>query len=96
VGADELREALATVLGVRAVVAKARRLFVLEGVRIHLDRVDGLGSFIELEGVVGADGSGDLARFEGLLPRLRRAFDIGDDDLLAASYSDLVPAPART
>src|SRR3954467_11482411 len=44
-----LREALAAALGTVAVVEKRRHLLVWEGVRIHLDRVDGLGDFVELE-----------------------------------------------
>ena len=85
---EEMREALASVLGVRIVVAKERRLFLREGVRIHLDRVDDLGDFIEFEGV--AEGEEDLGRFEALLADLRMAFAIKDADLLAASYSDLL------
>jgi adenylate cyclase, class 2 len=89
---DELREALASALGVRIVVAKERRLFLHEGVRIHLDRVEGLGEFIEFEGV--ARGEEDLGRFEALLADLRREFAIEDDDLLGTSYSDLLEAAA--
>jgi len=94
--AEDLREALSIVLGVRIVVTKARRLFILEDVRIHLDRVEGLGNFIEFEGVVGPDGSDGSARLETLLTELRRAFGIREDDLVAESYSDLVLALART
>ena len=35
----------------RVVVEKRRRLLLWEGVRIHLDEVEGLGSFVELEAV---------------------------------------------
>jgi adenylate cyclase class IV len=61
-------------------------------VRIHLDRVDGLGDFIEFEGVVDSDGDGDLERFEKLLTELRHSFGIGEGDLLEGSYSDLLLA----
>jgi predicted adenylyl cyclase CyaB len=84
----ELRGALASVLGVKVVVGKSRRLFTFEGVRIHLDRVDGLGDFIEFEGVA-ADGV-DPSGFTGLLDELRGSFGIRDEDLLRESYSDLV------
>lgn len=77
-------------------VDKARRLFVLDGVRIHLDRVDGLGDFIEFEGVVSSGDRDGPERFERLLTELRSAFGIRDDDLLAESYSDLALASART
>ncbi|HEY2478072.1 MAG TPA: class IV adenylate cyclase [Solirubrobacterales bacterium] len=89
----ELREALAAVLGITVVVTKARRLFLFEGVRIHLDRVDGLGDFIEFEGV--AEDGEDPARFTELLADLRRSFDIRDDDLLGEGYPDLLDAGRR-
>lgn len=88
----ELKAALSTVLGTRVVVSKARRLFIFEGVRIHLDRVDGLGNFIEFEAV--ATSEADLERFESLLADLRRSFEIDEGDLLSASYSDLLEAAA--
>jgi homotetrameric cytidine deaminase len=83
-----LREALDAALGTVVVVDKRRRLFLWEGVRIHLDRVEGLGAFVELEGVA-ADGS-DLAREADQVGRLRAELDIGDAALEAASYSDLL------
>ena len=46
---DGLREALDAALGTLVVVEKRRRLLLWEGVRIHLDEVEGLGSFLELE-----------------------------------------------
>jgi adenylate cyclase, class 2 len=86
----ELREALASVLGITVVVTKSRRLFIHEGVRIHLDRVEGLGDFIEFEGVV-VEGE-DPARFTSLLDGLRGSLGIRDEDLLRESYSDLLRA----
>jgi predicted adenylyl cyclase CyaB len=87
-----LKQALSALLGLQAVVSKARRLFVFEGVRIHLDRVERLGSFIELEGV--ATGDTDPADFEALLSDLRRSFEIDQSDLVGGSYSDLVASDA--
>jgi homotetrameric cytidine deaminase len=86
--ATALREALDAALGTVAVVDKRRRLFVYEGVRIHLDRVDGLGDFVELEGVAG-DRS-DLGREGELVARLRAELDIGDDAIEATGYADLL------
>jgi adenylate cyclase, class 2 len=83
-----LREALESVLGLTVVVTKSRRLFIYEGVRIHLDRVEDLGDFIEFEAVA-ADGE-DPTRFTALLEDLRASFEIRDEDLLRASYSDLL------
>src|SRR5215213_1650988 len=70
-----LRAALEATDGILAVVAKARRLLLWEdSVRIHLDAVEGLGSFLELEAVA-APGS-DLAREHDQVARLRDALAI--------------------
>jgi predicted adenylyl cyclase CyaB len=39
-------------LGTRGVVEKTRRLYLWKHTRIHLDTVEGLGSFLELETVI--------------------------------------------
>jgi predicted adenylyl cyclase CyaB len=46
-----MERALTRSLGVRGEVRKERRLFLWRHTRIHLDEVEGLGSFLELEGV---------------------------------------------
>jgi predicted adenylyl cyclase CyaB len=89
--ADEIKATLAIALGVRAVVAKERRLFIWEGVRIHLDRVGRLGHFVEFEAPAsggGIDASGATARVESL----RRALEVDSDALVAGSYCDLALA----
>lgn len=73
-------------LGITVVVSKERRLFFSKGVRIHLDRVDRLGNFIEFEGLA-ADGE-DIKHFEDPLTDLRQAFGVRDEDLVGGSYSD--------
>jgi predicted adenylyl cyclase CyaB len=93
--ASGLEEALASSLGITAVVRKERRLFLFEGVRIHLDSVEDLGSFIEFEGVAGPKDV-DLARFETQLVDLRRSFGIEDADLVGGSYCDLILAAAES
>jgi homotetrameric cytidine deaminase len=84
-----LREALAIALGTTVVVSKRRRLFIWENVRIHLDDVEGLGTFLELEAVVAPDGS-DLDDARAKVGRLRSELAITDDSLIAAGYSDLL------
>jgi homotetrameric cytidine deaminase len=80
-----LREALDAALGTLVVVDKRRRLLLYENVRIHIDEVEGLGSFVELEGVAAADS--DLAREHELVARLREELALGPP--VATSYSDL-------
>jgi homotetrameric cytidine deaminase len=87
--ANAVREALDAALGTVVVVAKRRRLFIWENVRIHLDDVDGLGTFLELEAIVAPDGS-DLAAARVKVARLRDELAIEEGSLVAASYSDLL------
>jgi homotetrameric cytidine deaminase len=84
----ELREALDAALGTLVVVAKRRRLLLLDNVRIHLDEVEGLGSFMELEAVAAPDS--DLAAEHDQVARLRGQLEIGDEALVGDSYSDLL------
>jgi adenylate cyclase class IV len=60
-----------------------------EDVRIHLDRVEELGSFIEFEAVV-ADDALDLVEARNHVENLRRRLEIADDDLITGSYCDLI------
>jgi homotetrameric cytidine deaminase len=84
-----LREALDGALGTVVVVAKRRRLFLWEHVRIHLDEVDGLGSFIEFEALVGPHTS-NLAEADAKVARLRAELAIDDRELVAVGYAELL------
>ena len=86
--AAELREALDAALGTLVVVTKRRRLLLSDSVRIHLDDVEGLGSFIELEAVAGPESDLDAERAQVAV--LRERLEIGDDALVGESYSDLL------
>ncbi|MBM4109318.1 MAG: class IV adenylate cyclase [Phycisphaerae bacterium] len=73
---------------VRAIVRKARELFLIENVRIHLDEVEGLGTFLEFEAQVG--GGHDERACRAALARLREAFAPALGEPVARSYCDLV------
>jgi homotetrameric cytidine deaminase len=85
---ENLAEALEATLGTVAVVSKRRHLFLWEGVRIHLDEVDDLGSFVELEAVL--PDAGDMATARSKVDRLRGELGISEDALVAVGYADLV------
>jgi homotetrameric cytidine deaminase len=90
--AAALKEALDAALGTLVVVDKRRRLLLWEGVRIHLDTVEGLGSFLELEGVAPEDS--DLSGERDRVGRLSEALGLDESRILADSYSDRLLAQA--
>jgi homotetrameric cytidine deaminase len=81
---EGLRASLDAALGTLVVVDKERHLLLHDGVRIHLDTVAGLGSFVELEGV--APPESDLGAEREKVARLREA--LGIEEILTDSYSD--------
>jgi homotetrameric cytidine deaminase len=90
---EGLRAALEETLGTRAIVVKRRRLLLWNDVRIHLDDVDRLGRFVELEAV--ASTGSDLAREHELVARLRAELEIADDAVIAAGYAELLGGGAE-
>jgi len=85
---EALKTVLQKSLGVRGIVRKQRTLYLVGQTRIHLDEVEGLGSFVELEVVLQAHQSHadgvQIAR--GLMVKL----EIQDSDLVEQAYIDLL------
>jgi predicted adenylyl cyclase CyaB len=88
---DVLRDLLGAALGVLAVVKKRRTLLVLDGTRIHLDNVEGLGSFLELEVPVHEDDTPARDTINWLLGELGLTWD----QCIRASYLDLTTETKR-
>jgi predicted adenylyl cyclase CyaB len=85
---EELRRILCASLGVVAVVSKTRTLYLHANVRIHLDEVDGLGNFVEFEGVL--EEGEDEGKTRKLMEDMQEQFEITQIDLVATSYGDLL------
>jgi adenylate cyclase class 2 len=86
---ENLKEVLAKTLGVTVTVDKIRALYLLQNVRIHLDEVSRLGTFIEFEAVITEDDD-EIPKAEEMLGRLRHEFRIEEKDLVPLSYADLL------
>lgn len=91
--APQLRSVLSVALGVKIVVRKRRELLDWKRVRIHLDDVEGLGSFLELEAVVSS--THPEPRCYDKLRLLTETLRIDPSDRIASSYSDLLLAADR-
>lgn len=74
------------------VVRKRRQIFMYQNVRIHLDEVEHLGTFLELEALVSP--SHDVARCHRTLGEIRQALEPALGELIAISYADLLAAEA--
>ncbi len=85
---DQLHECLRNALGVRAKVRKHRTVYWSGQTRIHLDEVEGLGSFLELEVVLRPDQS--VEEGEAEVKHLMGALEIEDEDLINVAYVDLL------
>jgi predicted adenylyl cyclase CyaB len=86
--AAAMKAALAAALGVRGAVRKRRAVYLWHNVRIHLDEVAGLGTFVEFEAVLSA--AEDEATAVARLEELGAALGILPADHLAPSYADLL------
>lgn len=86
--AGRLLTVLSQALGILGVVRKTRALYMLGRTRVHLDDVEGLGPFLELEVVLAPDEERESGRREAeeILARL----DVHEGDLLDGAYLDML------
>lgn len=85
---NPLHSLLTAALGKRCVVNKVRKLFLIGQTRVHVDTVDGLGDFMELEVVLRDEQSpeeGQQIAFD-----LMEKLGIDRSDLMATAYADLL------
>ncbi len=87
---DRWADVLGQMLGVTGAVRKKRTLYMVGQTRVHLDEVDGLGEFVELE-VVLAD---EQTEEDGALiaRELMAKLGIAEADLVEGAYVDLMIA----
>ena len=90
--AQGMRSALAAACGVLGRVRKLRLLLMAGRTRIHLDAVDGLGHFLELEVVLqdGEDDRDGVGEAQALLARL----GVPAAWLVRGAYLDMLPSGA--
>jgi predicted adenylyl cyclase CyaB len=84
----ELKSSLERALGVLGQVNKTRRLFMAGQTRIHLDEVERLGSFMELEVVMKPGQAQEEG--EAIARDLMNRLEIREEDLVEVAYIDLL------
>ncbi|KAF1054242.1 MAG: hypothetical protein GAK41_00638 [Burkholderia gladioli] len=88
---EAMHALLATGLTTRGIVSKERHVYLVGRTRIHLDSVDGLCDFIELE-VVLAEGD-EEASGEAEAHEMFARLGVPTEALVAVAYVDLLAAP---
>lgn len=87
-----MRRVLANALGDAACVRKSREVWLFRNARIHLDRVSGLGTFLEIEVVV----TRGTPQARALMDRLIGALALAKAPLIGGSYADLAAVRRAT
>lgn len=85
---ENLKRVLELAYGIRGIVRKTRYLYMIGQTRVHLDDVDGLGQFMELE-VVLQDGQSD-AEGQAIAEDLMARLGVERSDLVEGAYMDLL------
>lgn len=83
---DELKIILNKLFGIITVVDKKREVFLKDNIRIHLDIVKNLGSFIEFEAVYSSKDEEEKEKEK--VKSLMTLLNIKESDLLDRSYID--------
>ncbi len=90
-----LKPILINACSVLTVVDKRREIYFIDNIKFHLDIVEGLGAFMEIEAI---DEDGSIGK-EKLLAQCNEylaLFEIPQSDLVSVSYSDLLLGKAET
>jgi len=84
----ELRKLLADALGEVVTVKKKREVYMVGQTRVHLDEVDELGTFLELEIVLSPGQTPEEGN--GIATGLMEKLGIKESDLIPCAYADLL------
>ena len=85
---ENLKHVLELAYGVRGMVKKTRYLYIVGQTRVHLDDVEGLGQFMELE-VVMKERQSD-AEGQAIAEDLMSSLGVERNDLIDGAYMDLL------
>ena len=86
---EALKNILLKLHGIKIVVDKIRKIYFVDNVKFHFDKVEGLGTFIEVEAI---DDSGNIG-IEKLKDQCNfyiSFFDIKENEFMKKSYSDML------
>ena len=86
---EALKQILVKLHGVKIVVDKIRKIYFVDNVKFHFDRVEGLGTFIEVE-AIDSTGEFGIDKLKEQCDFYINFFDIKPNDFMKKSYSDMM------
>jgi len=86
---DVLKTILVRAMGIRWVVDKQREIYFIDNVKFHIDQVERLGHFVEIE-AIDSDGSLPESRLREQCDYYMEYLGIQNEDLITYSYSDMI------
>jgi len=81
-----LKELLTAALGIKIIVKKQRAFWMFKNTRIHLDTVEGLGKFVELETVFQGQSETEAVKEH---QHVKTTLNLNAAEPIAVSYSEL-------
>ena len=91
---EGLKEVLIKSIGIKVIVKKKREIYYIKNVKFHIDEVEGLGSFVEIEAgnILANLSNNDLTTQCNFY---LKEFKIRAEDLIEVSYSDMLLAKTK-
>jgi predicted adenylyl cyclase CyaB len=83
-----VKEMMGQLLGLHKVIRKKREIFLYQNVRIHLDQVEHLGDYLEMEAVLDEKYHDEAEEKEKIF-HLMKILEIEAEDLVSESYENL-------
>jgi len=88
----DIHTTLSQALGVLVTVDKQREIYFIKNAKIHLDTLEDLGTFVEIEIIDEVQRDEKFDTLQSQCQFYKEAFRIVDSDLVDCSYSDLILA----
>ncbi|MBI1342687.1 MAG: CYTH domain-containing protein [Terrimonas sp.] len=88
--APAFKSIMSKTIGIKVIVNKIRDIYFIGNVKFHIDRVEGLGSFMEIEAGNLRDASKSEEDLQTQCRFYLRELGIAEKDLLTNSYSDML------
>ena len=86
---EQLKQILTDANGIKVVVVKKRSIYFIENVKFHIDEVEHLGSFVEIE-ASNLYADVDATTLKNQCDFYKKELEIKDEDLIQNSYSDMM------